>query len=338
MTEDWNLRDYILTFTHRWQVIIVVFLVGSLAGWGAGYVLPAPYRADTSIYIGFNADLILRNPDDYKNWYLGQLEAFIVSDVVLEQVIDGLHAQDSYWFGVEIGDIRPKLSTYWRNAGRWRLVAEWTDQEHAFQLAQAWANAVLSSTSQAISEASKLIQINAEFNAASNSLVETNLMQQAFSQIRSALARWQESLSSENTTTPLRPLERWRLQSLAASLVELNPVYMDLLAQTPALEAPAEDYQHWVAQLISTADNQLTLISEQSASLEKRIAELQANYQDTIDTSHGLSAYLVVELFEDTTMAKPIRRSDHMALVGGLIGLLGYAFWGLVRQTRMASQ
>lgn len=336
--EYWDLRTQILEFTHRWQFIIAAFLFGSLVGWGIGYILPAPYRADTSVYIGYNADLILRNPDDYKNWYLGQLEAFIISDPVLEQVIERLRLEDVYWLDVGIDDIRPELSTHWRNAGRWRLVAEWADQEGAFQLAQAWGDVVLSNVNQAILDASTLIKINTEFNAASIALVETNLRLQELSQVRSSLVKKQQGLNSVSTPDSLESLERWRLQSLAATLIDFNPVGIDLLAQLPPPEASASAYAPWIEQLIASAETRLALLDQQSVSLQSQTAELQARHQDVLNASHGFSAYLVVELYEGTTTAQPVRRSGPMALVGGLIGILGYAFWGLVRLPRSASQ
>ena len=51
----WNLRQEILTATHRWCWIVASFLLGALLVWVVSYIYPAPYRATQVLYVGLNA-------------------------------------------------------------------------------------------------------------------------------------------------------------------------------------------------------------------------------------------------------------------------------------------
>jgi hypothetical protein len=80
--EEWVLREEIYRAAHRWPLIVLFILVGSLIGWGIAYLLPAPYQASEEItsnayrapedryvaeYAGQNS-----HPDDYKHWQMSQ--------------------------------------------------------------------------------------------------------------------------------------------------------------------------------------------------------------------------------------------------------------------------
>ncbi|HLA97255.1 MAG TPA: hypothetical protein VJL34_02290 [Anaerolineales bacterium] len=332
----WNPRAEILELSHRWQVIFTLFLVGSLVGWGVGLVLPSPYRAETSFYVGFNTDLVIRNPDDYKNWYLSQLEVMAVSDDLLHETLDRLRDQDGYWSAVNIDQLRASLGTYWRNAGRWRLVAEWADEAHAFQLGRAWSAVFLEQANQSISEAYRLIELEAQIKAASASVVATNLRRLQLEQIRAGLKAWQRDLTLAGSASPLGSLERWRLQSLAASLLGFSPIELALVDQFPPPDSPAQAYAPWVEQLIAAADSRIAALQEQSGGLGLQLERLQASLQTTVRTSNGLTANLVVKPFEDTLPAQPVRRNSQVAPVGGSLAVLAYALFWLARPLKKA--
>lgn len=334
--DHWDPRAEILELSHRWQVIFLLFLVGSLIGWGIGFILPSPYRAETEFYVGFNADAFARNPDDYKNWYLSQIELFAVSDRLLKKTLNRLQDQDEYWSTVSTDQLKPKLGTYWRNAGKWRLVAEWTDREHAYQLGQVWSAVFLEQVSQSIADAYTQIELNAQIGTTSRILVETNLRTLRLMQARKALQTWLQELTPPENSTPLKPLERWRLQTLAATLVEFNPVELTLVTQVPSPDSQAQDYVPWVSQLISTSDSQIAALQEQSANLSSQLKQLQDSFQKNVRTSNGLSAYLVVEPFEDTQPAQHVRRNSQMAFVGGLLTELVFALFWLSRPLKKA--
>jgi uncharacterized protein involved in exopolysaccharide biosynthesis len=57
---EWELRDQVLAFTQRWPLLVLAFLLGSLLGWSYALVSPGAYRAEAGLFVGFNADLVLR--------------------------------------------------------------------------------------------------------------------------------------------------------------------------------------------------------------------------------------------------------------------------------------
>ena len=337
MTEAWHPRADILALSHRWPVVFLLFLAGSLVGWGAGLVLPSPYRAEASFYVGFNADPITRNPDDYKNWYLSQLEVLAVSDNLLAETLSRLQAQEDAWNSVDSKALKSRVGTYWRNAGMWRLAAEWSDGEHALQLCQAWSAVFLEWAQQSISTAALQIDLEAQIKAASVSLAEVQLRSVQLGQVRAALWTWQQALTPTRGEAVLDPLERWRLLALAASLVDFNPVELTLVNQVPAPDSPAQAYAPWAGRLIASADSQIVVYREQETSLPLRLAQLRESLTNNIRASHGLSGYLVVEPLEAAQPAQPVRRSSLMAVVGGSLAVLAYALFWLARPPKKAA-
>jgi len=337
MNEGWNPRAEILELSHRWQVVFTLFLAGSLAGWGIGLILPSPYRAETSFYVGFSTEPVTRNPDDYKNWYLSQLEILAISDELLDETLNRLRDQDAYWSAVNVDQLRDSLGAYWRNAGRWRLVAEWADGAHAFQLGRAWSAVFLEQANQSISQAYSLIEFEAQIKAASAILVNTNMRRLQLEQIKAGLQAWQGELTAAGSAASLEPLERWRLQSLAASLVGFNPIELALVDQVPPADSPAQEYAPWLGKLLIMADSQIATLQEQSDELGLQLAQLQASLQSNVQASNGLTVNLVVKPLEDTLPAQPVRRSSQMALVGGSLAMLGYAFFWMARPPKRAA-
>ena len=150
---DWDLRRDILDFSHYWPVTFLAFLLGSLVGIGISYLIPAPYRAEAGLSVVYNLDISPRNPDDFKNWYLEQLDVFIFSDPVIGKALESLRAQDPYWETVDLDGLRSSLHAYWRSAGKWRLVAEAPNPEQAARMVRAWEDAVLYGSKAAIARA-----------------------------------------------------------------------------------------------------------------------------------------------------------------------------------------
>ncbi len=327
----WHPRADFVELSHRWQIVFLLFLVGSLVGWGIGFILPSPYRSETTFYVAFNADPFARNPDDYKNWYLSQLEIFAFSDGILNETLNRLQAQEAYWSTVSSGDLMPRLNTYWRSAGKWRLVAEWTDRDHAFQLGQTWSAVFFEQVTQSIADAYSLIEINAQISSTSTLLTDINYRILQIGQVKAGLQTWQAGLTPTNSSLPLDPLRRWRLLSLAATLVDFNPFEPALINEVPSPESLAQAYTPWVELLLTSADNQMMALQEQADKLSEQLGQLQQSLEENVQASNGLTIYLVIEPLEDTLPAEPVRRSNLMALVGGSLAVLAYLLFWLAR-------
>lgn len=327
MSNNWNLRTEILEISHRWPLPFIAFLIGSLLGIGISFLLPSPYRAESDLYVAYNADAVYRNPDDYKNWQLGELEAFTFSEHILAETLDRLKAQDSYWENATTKKLRTTLYTYWRNAGKWRLVAENSDPKHTTQLVRTWREVIIDEVTGATSQAAVMLDLSNQIQSVLNSKVAVDMQLSELTQMNEALQTWVEEAEGQNAQRPLETLERWHLQTVVTRFAAYNPVVLPLLEEIPPSDAPAQDYLPWVEKFAAVVEDDLAIAQEQSTALTKQHDELTRSWEQASDASHGLTAFLVVEpLSENDLAAKPARLTSQLALVGGLLGVL---IWGL---------
>jgi hypothetical protein len=337
MTLYWNVRQDILEIAHSWPAIFFAFLLGSLLGWGVSYILPTSYRAESGLYVAYNADAIYRNPDDYKNWQLGELEAFIVTDPVLDGTLHKLRVQDPYWDAVSAEDLRTQIHSYWRNAGKWRLVAETEEPQRATQLVRAWKDTIIEQVSGATTSAAIMLDLNAQIAAVAAEKVRLGLHTEEITGVRDALQTWRNEHGGGGGTAPLTTLDRWQLQTIAARAAKVNSAAVSLIDQIPSADAPANDYMSWVDQIIIVFENELAILERQLGEIEVGGEELQTKLIEASDAAHELTVFLIVEpLSDDLSSAQPVRLSSQMALVGGVLGVLLWGFIWLGRPMRKA--
>jgi len=327
MTNEWNLRTELFEITHRWQQIFLVFLSCSVLGWIAALIFPTPYRAQSELYVGYNADAIFRNADDYKNWQFGELEAYVVSNDVLDETRRRLTEQDPYWQAYSNDQIRPALRTYWRNAGKWRLVAEWRGQARARQLGETWRQVILDKSNAAASHAQTLLSLEARLNANARGELEHRLKSIQLKQIHSALSQWRDAAEAQAGAS-LDLLGRWRLQSLGASAAGLLPVELELVVEPPAEGAQAGQYFPAVDQALVALAEAIAIADEQSTQLADQHQALMEQWTVESREAHNLTAHLTVEpTAVEVVSVRPVRLTSQMALVGGALGII---VWGLV--------
>jgi hypothetical protein len=325
-TNEWKLRTEILEITHRWPQVLIAFLLGSLLGWGVGLVFPTTHRAQSEIYVAYNGDAVYRNPDDYKNWQFSELDAYLVSNDVLDETLKRLAERDPYWRDVSTEKLREQLRIYWRDAGRWRLVAESREQVHATHLAQTWIDVILEKTGQAAEHAGEVLLLDSQVKAYAREEVNLRLHSVRLSQLRNAMQAWRDA-QIPRQSQPLERLDRWRLEFLAASLEGLVPVELDLLEQLPPPQAPGAEYFPVVDQSLAALDVQIEVENSQFNELTAQLNELKNKLNVETKASHNLTASLTVEPYSnDVSVAQPVRLTSQMALVGGVLGVLA---WGL---------
>jgi hypothetical protein len=325
-TNEWNLRSEILEITHRWPQVFIAFLLGSLLGWGIGLIFPTAHRVQSEIYVAYNADAVYRNPDDFKNWQFTELDAYIVSDDVLGETLKRLREQDPYWQDISTEQLREHLRIYWRNAGRWRLVAEWREQVHATLLAKTWTDVILEKTSQAATHAGEVLLLDSQVRNYARDEVNIRLRIVQLSQLRTAFEAWR-NVQDPSQNQPLGSLDRWRLQFMAANVEGLLSIKPGLLEQFPPSEAVASEYFSVVDQTITALGVQLEVDYRQHNEVTARLGELQGKLNEEMKASHNLTASLTVEPFTNgISTAQPVRLTSQMAIIGGVLGVLA---WGL---------
>jgi len=336
MLTEWRLREEILALTHAWPLPLLAFLLGALLGWGAAYLLPTPYRAESGLNVMYNTDAIFRNPDDYKNWQMDTLNLFIVSDGVLEGTLYHLRQQDPYWEGVTPADLRPRLHAYWRNAGKWRLAAEDQDPARAEALAAAWSAAVVEWVDAASGHAQVMLDLEARSRRLANEKVDLAQRATTLMEVQAALQAWQAEAGAADR--PLEELERWRLLSLAARLVETDPAGQALLDEAPAAGSPVSESLPWVERVLVYAGDELQLVQARLAEAEAGHAEVYQQLENAYLTSSGLTAYVQVEPLPGEVRARAVRPTALTALVGGLLGLLAWGLLWLARPLARAAR
>lgn len=336
MVNEWNVRAEILVASHRWPVIMLFILVGSMLGAAISYLLPSPYRAETTLQVAYNADVYARNPDDYKNWQMEQLNIFILSDEVLQESLTRLKENNSAGSALELDDLAASLHVYWRNAGEWRLVAEASTPELAKELLQTWQQVILEQIDAATLHAIAVLELSTRIDNLYNERLDVNLRIIELDQIKSALRSWITSAGDLNPDEPLSANERWFLLSRVSSAVGWHPEGMDLLDEAPPPRAEASEYVPWLEKALVFIDQEQESLEPQNEQLSAEYDRLYARWSEELDSSRGLTAYLIVNpLDEGQNPARAVRSTALMAFVGGLLGLL---IWGLIWLARPVRQ
>lgn len=333
MMTNWTVREEILSLSQRWYWLVLAFLVGSLLGWGIAWILPPVYQAQVDLYVAINADTEFTNPDDYKNWQMGQLDAFIMSENIIQGLLTQLEGLDSGWHGYPVQDLRSMLSVRWRNAGHWRLVATANDSEKASILAQTWRDVVFEQLSEAIVHANQFVQVDRELDALNHELLSTREHTLGLIQASEALKAWRDESLQSQSTTSLDQVERWYLQSLAARLTVPGRIFQDILAEMPPPDGGVDDYLVWVDHILVMLDENLVLQEEWERELLSGQDELNQRWAEEEALSHGLSAYLHIERLTSAGATVQAERTPALAaLVGGFLGML---VWVAARLSRL---
>jgi len=332
MLTEWTLREEILSISHRWWLPVMAFLIGSLIGFGVAFLFPTPYRAETNLYVAYNADAIYRNPDDYKNWQLKQLNDLAISDDILQGALVRLSQADAYWQNLNMDQLRGMLDVAYRNTGRWRLVAETGSPQHSTQLVQAWTDVLLENYQSAMASASTLNVVDMQLQALSQSLGQAQVRQANLQGAQQAIQDWQARLESMPGDATLDDLQRWGLLAWASRSAGLDSAWNQLLDGIPPEDGPVSSYRPWVARLSQSIDAELALVQNQIADLQAEKADLQEQFEQASTASRGLSATLEVgRLSKGAPSVEPVRPTGLTAVIGGMLGLLIWILLWLMR-------
>ncbi len=333
MTEyDWNIRAEILQSTHRWPIIMLFILVGSLVGALFAYLLPTPFRAEAGLQVTYNADVQPRNPDDFKNWQMEQLDILIHSDDVLQETLSRLRAEDPYWDAVSLDGLHSSVHTYWRNAGEWRLVAEAPTAIQAEELAKTWEQVILLQLEGALAQARNALSLSTRMGWIANGLADLKMDSAKLVEVQQALTEWEESSLSKDSSQPLSALDRWWLISRVSQISDWEPAGLALLDETPPIEAAARDYIPWIDKALVLIAQELDVIGPQSSQLQADYDQLSAQNAGALEASRGMTAYLAAgSLDQGDRPAERVRPVSRMIFVGGLLGLLSWMIFFVAR-------
>jgi hypothetical protein len=340
---EWSFRDEALAATHRWHLIVLFCLVGSLAGWLVSLVWPSPHRATKELFVGLNvgrsaddrnaaehAGLPFSNVNDYKNWQMSSLNSVIYMDSILDETLSRLRLVDPYWQSVSRQDLALMLHVYWRNAGKWRLVAEHDDSVRAAQAVVAWQDVVVEQVHAAVAQAQSALLLSDELKATMDEKARAVSQLAAYAQIQDDLQTWQAASADRPADEVLAESERLLLQQ---SLIQTSQgtVWQALLETFPVPGSSNDAYVAWIERVMPLLDASIQGSQGWVDALEQRQPELKAQYIDASNGSLGLSAELLVQKISDRKLEQTTVRPTGVAiLVGAGVGLILWALIWLV--------
>lgn len=347
MAEEWSLRDEIFYAAHRWPEFMLFCLAGVLAGWLLSMALPAPHRATKELYVGLNiyhasqdsnaahfSGIQFYNADDYKNWQMANLNSLVYIDPILDRTLADLRAADPYWQRISRHELAKMLHVYWRNAGKWRLVAEHPQPERARQAVLLWETAVVERAAHSIAQSRQVMSLHIQMQALASQQAEILAQQVDLNNLRQKFTTEQEKLTSLSPDQILNGDTRWELWN-RLSLAATGPEWLPVLEAFPADTAGVLAYQNWLRQADELALIQAANLDVQAASIQQSYAQLASHYAQASEQSLGLSPDLHVEpITSEPPQISQVRPLGLLMVIGASLGMISWLLLNLVRINR----
>jgi hypothetical protein len=349
---EWSVRDEIYAATQRWYWIILCCLVGSLIGWAVVRIWPSPHRVSKELFVGLNvyqgsddkiarerSGLPLANANDYKNWQMSSLNTLIYTDPVLDETLRRLRIQDPpYWNTVERDELAGMLHAFWRNAGKWRLVAEHNNPTFATEAVILWQDVIVEQVHTSVAAAKEALETDLQMQATAGAQAGAADQVAALTDTQDRLEELHAGLSVGSPRTILDAPTRMLIWQAAAPVVATEAGRL-LGESFPAAEAPARDYLEWIGQVMPLIDAELGGAHWQYQVHAARYEELAQQYAQAADASLGLSAELLVQKISDRRLnASQVRPAGQAMLIGAGLGLIAWFLGFLVRPALQAAR
>lgn len=343
MTTEWSLRNEIIFQTHRWPIIVIFCLAGSLLGWGVSLAWPSPHRATKELSVGLNiyqaardrtaaehAGLEFWNIDDYKNWQMASLNSLIFTDSVIDETLLQLQAIDDYWFSFNQRKLARMLHAYWRNAGKWRLVAESDDPHRAAEAVTVWQDVVVREANIAIEHSKDAMALDRQLQAIIISQTQSQARLAELEKLRDLLRVWRADFSETVDQTP-DANQLWTIHNYLTNAVA-DEFWSLLLDEFPAQDAPLQEYVQWLDLAGNYLDVEFQIQQAQIDTLEENKQQLVAQYEAASQKSQGLSVDLLVDkITDDEPEQSIVRPTGQLMLFGSILGLIVWAYLFMAR-------
>ena len=350
---EWSLREEIMIATHQWPVILAFILVGCTLGIAASYFWVSPYEATSEVFVGLNiagigkdknianftGGLTFNYVDDYKNWQMANLNTVIYSNDIVRTTLDRLIAEDAYWKQVTRPELSSMLQAYWRNPGRWRMVATHQDPERAAQASSIWRDVIVESVSESVLHSQDTMNLGNQLESLADIQQSLSNRLVQLQEIRDGLNSWSNGVSQLPADKPLEPLMRWRGFSLASQAAGYDPAWQTVLDEYPKPEALPAEYLTWLTSAQSTMSGLINILDNQLQALAVEQEKIAAEYERASRRSRGFSPTLVVERVSGgPSSIAQVRPTAQLALIGGALGLLTWLLYWFGRLAMEAKQ
>jgi hypothetical protein len=346
--DEWVLRDEMLAAFHRWPIIVLFGLVGTVLGLAFAYLWPPSYRANVELSVELNPYRVLddqylpafagaefRNVDDYKHWQMLQLSIIVLSDPYMTETLSRLREVNPQWSSTSEQDLRELLSANWRNAGVWHLVANGSTSALAAEAVETWRDVVTELTREAIAASRELFRTELVLRSLNNELVEAQLQQTALEAIQADLDEILVKLNSLSRDEVLPESDRLELFTITNQLGGLIPGEQRSVNGFPQDDSPVSAYTDWLEGLNLIIERELSSIELRFAVLEDEISRMSAEWEENLRKGSGLAATLNLENRQSANKrVEEIRSYSLAALIGALLGLLAWLMVFLLRVTR----
>jgi hypothetical protein len=332
MPNEWSFRLEILKATRKWPWLLLFCLIGSLAGWVIAYVWPSPYRITRELYVGLNVyraidsqtpsgytGIEVVNANDYKNWQMSSLNTLIFMDSVIGETLDRLKEIDPYWQRITSTELAESLHVYWRNAGKWRLVAENTDPRRATEAVTVWQDVVVDHVHQAVLDSQQALILDLQLRALEEQQSQINVSAETIKHVRDLMQSWIKETNVSTSSSPISSTSRWQLWQLAQ--LDVGPGWKLILQAFPSEGQPHKAYVDWVGKAGPVMEQSIEALEIQSDELENESKVTASQYSEASQKSHGLSPTLDVDKVSDLRAQETVNRpTGIMMLVGSVIG------------------
>jgi hypothetical protein len=336
MHNEWSIKKEIINATQRFPIFMMYCLTGCLIGWITSIFLPSPYRATKELYVGLNTQRIIHhqqasnlidiqiiNMDDYKNWQMNSLNSVIFTDSIIEETLKQLQELDTYWKDFNTETLSDDLHVYWRNAGKWRLVAENKNARYARQAVYVWQEVVLEEINLAISASHQAYELDRQLQSTTNA--QTKAIEQAavYDQLIVDLINWKEILSLLSQNQLLSDSEHDILRSLTQYDTLTGSSATVINQKFPETNSPIYKYLYWIDEFLLWLNSENNIIQHRIKSLEIERLKYAADFEKASHSSMGLSSDLVVDgINGDQINVYTIRPTSLLILIGALLGMI----------------
>jgi len=291
----WRLSAWWRWLLAHWWVGAPLMVAGAVLGVVlTRWVFPTPYWAESVFTVGYNADAVMRYPDDYKNWMLTELDGFVTSERVLRPVLEAL-PDDPYWQHWQIDDLAGHLQPRWFNAGQWHLHAQADTADHARTLAAVWGAVALREIRAAIAQGEVFREADARWQQLESRRQQAESARAALAQAQEALQAWQAQWQA-GKGVPLTEAQRAELRYWASFALLPAGGTVDAL---PSSDASAQAYAAWAERVLAQLRAADQVLQRELEVLQREQAEAAAQRQQALALSTGISTEWQVALAAD---------------------------------------
>lgn len=339
----WTLREKALQLLDKWYLILIAFFLSAGSAWGFMHLWPPEHKASQRVYIGIDINRVLDvsslatyaksepfNIDDYKNWQLSQIESIARSQEVAIKTLSELQKKDPYWQAVTPQKFQGMGDLAWRDMGTWRLTISAPDPDLASQGVRVWTSVFISTVSHYVDQAESAFELDGKLRALSDQQIQLTSSLETINHIQGELEKLSLELDKIDDDQRVDHPTRWRLWGWAATSADFTPMWSRILDAFPEEDQPVSAHLKWIDRVqvvLATRKEAIQVSLEKNEEIEEEITN---RYLKEIQDSKGLSPNLNIELNASSVERHSMTPGGAAALVGGLIGVLGYLIVFLV--------